>query len=67
MNTYAIIYFPDFSPCWEKSHYAFKCVTRIPEFFETIIVPTRDGNFEGIVVDIVKVEEPKYSIATYKI
>ena len=63
--TYATIYFANFSPYWKECFYTFECVTRIPEFFERITVPTRDGNFEGIVVDITAKAE--YPIAKHKI
>lgn len=63
--TYVTLYFDDFSVYWEECFYSFECVNRIPEFFERITVPTRDGNFEGVVVDITANAE--YPIAKYKI
>lgn len=65
MPTYAVVYFPGFSPYWEKNHYCFECISRTPEFFESVVVPTREGNYEGYVVDITT--EPIYPIGTYKI
>ena len=65
MPTYAVLYFKNFSYSWEKSFYAFECVNRIPKVFDTITVPTRDGTFEGVVVDITT--EAKYPVGVYKI
>ena len=65
MPIYAILWFKNFSPYYEKCYYAFECVTHIPETFTEVDVPTRDGIFKGIVVDITT--EPKYQIGVYKI
>jgi len=64
-TTYAVLWFKDFSYRLEECFYSFECVNRIPEFFETITVPTREGSFEGVVVNIVS--EAKYPVAVYKI
>ncbi|MBP5423852.1 MAG: hypothetical protein J6Y78_15555 [Paludibacteraceae bacterium] len=65
MPTYAVVYFPDFSPYWEKNHYCFECISRTPKVFETLTIPTREGSLEGVVVDIIS--EAKYPVAVYKI
>lgn len=58
---YATVYFVGFTkPC-----YSFECTTCTPKIFETITVHTKDGVFEGVVVDITTT--PEYPISVYKI
>ena len=64
-TTYAVLWFKNFSYRWEECFYSFECVNRIPELFETITVPTREGSLKGVVVDIVS--KTKHPLAVYKI
>lgn len=64
MDTYVVVYFPNFSPYWEECHYCFECINNIPQVFDTVSIPTREGLFKGIVVDVTT--NPKYHIGVYK-
>ena len=64
MPTYVVVYFPNFSPYWEKCNYCFECVNSTPQVFDTVSIPTGEGSFEGVVVDITT--NPKYPIGVYK-
>ena len=64
MITYAIVFFEHFSYLWEKCFYAFECVTRTPETFTEVEIPTREGVFKGVVVAIT--DTPEYPVGVYK-
>lgn len=50
MKNYVFVYFKDLDWRWERCHYWFEAEEPI-DIFETIIVPTKSGDYEGLVVE----------------